>query len=63
MAREQVSLVTVKEDEAEASTQQVIYQCHQVFFADYEPSCLQKCSNKIIQVLEIIFYKWVVKCL
>ncbi|XP_060591012.1 patched domain-containing protein 3-like [Ruditapes philippinarum] len=60
MAREQISLVSVVEGNgSDGKEQQLEYQCREYteITAEYEPSCLQQCSNKLIQVLEDTFYK------
>ena len=60
MAREQISLVSVVEgDGFDPKGPQLDYQCREYteVSTEYEPSCLQQCSNKMIQVLEDTFYK------
>ncbi|XP_053394032.1 protein patched homolog 1-like isoform X2 [Mercenaria mercenaria] len=58
MAHEQINLVTVVEnDNRDPREPELYYQCREVYVKEYDPSCLQRCSNKIIQVLETTFYK------
>ncbi|XP_052280398.1 protein patched homolog 3-like isoform X3 [Dreissena polymorpha] len=58
MQREHLSLVDVSEDRQEGDTRITkTYQVTQVYYQEYEASCLQKCSNGIIRVLEGTFYR------
>lgn len=59
MAHEQINLVTVAENvDGNKKEPELYYQCREVLYKRYEPSCLQLCSNKIIQGLEATFYRW-----
>ncbi|KAL4236787.1 Patched domain-containing protein 3 [Mactra antiquata] len=58
MAKEQVSLVCVTENDGKDSTEpSLYYQKREVYLKEYDPSCLQRCSNRIILVLESSFYR------
>ncbi|XP_052775868.1 protein patched homolog 3-like isoform X2 [Mya arenaria] len=57
MERERTEMVEVNEEENTDGVHVTkTYQTTEVVYQEYEPSCLQRCSNRIIRVLETMFY-------
>lgn len=58
--KDALNLVSVTENDGPGSSEPTMYyQKREVYLKEYDPSCLQRCSNWIILALETFFYKYV----